>query len=215
MAQKVNFNAKVLSRIDRLNRESLQAHLERLSCERGQFEEALNQINEGVALLDRQGIILWVNRQAAMWLGLEKNFKERSSILETVDEPLIRKFLSDRLKSPEFSASEEIDILVPREMSLRLHWSLLELTDLEEALLRLEDISAEKDRNEEGDRAQRTEALIRLAAGVAHEIGNPLNSIQIHLELLGQETKSLAGTKGEELKKTIDVIRHANKPIFG
>lgn len=207
MAQKVNFNDKVLSRIDRLNRESLQSHLERLSGEREQFEGALNQISEGVALVDQQGKILWVNRRAALWLALRRSFREGSPILELAGDPLIQRFLDDRLKSPEFAASEELDVLTPREMTLRLHWNPLDLTNAKGALLRLEDISAEKGRKEGEDRTQRTEALIRLAAGVAHEIGNPLNSIQIHLELLRQEIKSLSGKRGEGLRKTIDVIR--------
>lgn len=213
MAQKVNFNDKVLSRIDRLNRESLEALLGRLSHERGQFEETLNQINEGVVLLDAQGKMLWVNRRAALWLSLKEDARESSSILKLVNEPSIQRFLSDRLKMPRLAASEVIDVLTPREMSLRLHWGPLDLSNMKCTLLRLDDISAEKGREEEGNRTQRTEALTRLAAGVAHEIGNPLNSIQIHLELLRQEINSLSEKKGRSLLKTIDVIRTETKRL--
>ena len=201
MAQKVNFNNRVLSRINRLNRESLEALLERLSRQREQFEETLNQINEGVVLLDAQGEMLWVNRRAAQWLCLKEGARESSSILKWVNEPSIQRFLADRLRMPRFAASEEIDVLTPREMSLRLHWSPLDLSNMKCALLRLDDISGEKGRTEEGDRTQRTEALTRLAAGVAHEIGNPLNSIQIHLELLRQEINFLSEKKRGGLTK--------------
>ena len=116
-------------------------------------------------------------------------------------------------KMPGFTACEEIDVLEPREMSLRLHWSPLDVADAEGALLRLEDISTERGRERQGDRAQRTEALIRLASGVAHEIGNPLNSILIHLELLRQEIKSLTGRKVGGIRKTIDVIRDETRRL--
>ena len=43
--------------------------------------------------------------------------------------------------------------------------------------------------------SERIQALTLLAASVAHEIGNPLNALHIHLQLMERELKKLAGGK--------------------
>ena len=47
-------------------------------------------------------------------------------------------------------------------------------------------------------------ALTLLAAGVAHEIGNPLNSLNIHLQLIEREARELDGA---ELQDSVEVAR--------
>jgi len=46
-----------------------------------------------------------------------------------------------------------------------------------------------------------------LAAGVAHEIGNPLNSLHIHLQLMERKVHELNDDAKAELQESIDVAR--------
>jgi two-component system, sporulation sensor kinase E len=50
-------------------------------------------------------------------------------------------------------------------------------------------------------------ALTLLAAGVAHEIGNPLNSLHIHLQLMERQAHKLDRAAREELQEPIDIAR--------
>jgi signal transduction histidine kinase len=46
-----------------------------------------------------------------------------------------------------------------------------------------------------------------LAAGVAHEIGNPLNSLHIHLQLMERKAQELDHNANAELQQSIDIAR--------
>src|SRR5207237_2906924 len=54
---------------------------------------------------------------------------------------------------------------------------------------------------------ERLNALTLLAAGVAHEIGNPLNSLNIHLQLIEREARKLDGANRPELQESVEVAR--------
>ena len=56
-------------------------------------------------------------------------------------------------------------------------------------LVLVRDITAEREREADALESGRTDAVHELAAGVAHEIGNPLNALTIHLQLLERDLK--------------------------
>ncbi len=213
MASKVNHGDKVLSRIDRLDRESIHSYVASLLCEKKQGEEILDRIEEGVLLLELQGLICYANRNAFLWLGFQRFFKGRTRLEELVEEPSIRQFFLECLKHPLNGVVDEFRLLSPREIYIRIHWMPLELDEEKLVLVRLVNLTEEKNRGEEEARLERIDSLIRLAAGVAHEIGNPLNSIQIHIELLKREAAGLPKTKQESMEKLINVIASETKRL--
>src|SRR5207253_4069995 len=71
----------------------------------------------------------------------------------------------------------------------------------------LRDITSSRRTAKETIESERLNALTLLAAGVAHEIGNPLNSLHIHLQLMERTVQKLHEGAREELEHSIEVAR--------
>src|SRR5947199_7916545 len=71
----------------------------------------------------------------------------------------------------------------------------------------LRDITESRRSAQETIESERLNALTLLAAGVAHEIGNPLNSLHIHLQLMERSVQKLDDGAKAELQQSIDVAR--------
>src|SRR5260370_36208687 len=69
----------------------------------------------------------------------------------------------------------------------------------------LRDITESRRSAQETIESERLNALTLLAAGVAHEIGNPLNSLHIHLQLMERKVRELNDSSKAELQDSIDV----------
>src|SRR6185437_3896895 len=71
----------------------------------------------------------------------------------------------------------------------------------------LRDITASRRSTQQTIESERLNALTLLAAGVAHEIGNPLNSLHIHLQLMERKVRELEGAPRKELQESIAIAR--------
>src|SRR6266581_2913935 len=71
----------------------------------------------------------------------------------------------------------------------------------------LRDITKSRRTAQQTIESERLNALTLLAAGVAHEIGNPLNSLHIHLQLMQRSVQKLDGKAKAELEQSIDIAR--------
>jgi signal transduction histidine kinase len=71
----------------------------------------------------------------------------------------------------------------------------------------LRDITKSRRSAQQTIESERFNALRLLAAGVAHEIGNPLNSLHIHLQLMERSVQKLHDGAKTELEQSIEVAR--------
>jgi two-component system, chemotaxis family, CheB/CheR fusion protein len=111
-------------------------------------------------------------------------------------------------------AIEDITSRKHAETLLRAHAALLgtqvedQTTALQQALAHLHrEIAARQHREREAQRAQHFALLGRLAAGMSHEIRNPLGALVLHVDLLEEELRQPSAHSADEVAQALAEIK--------
>jgi PAS domain S-box-containing protein len=214
MAGKKNSSLdRVLGRLDSLDSVNLANLVQRLARERGVFEEIFNTLQEGVLVITPDGAIEYANAAAHRLIGLGEDELAGETLWRFV--PGLRPSLSDAIDEAAAAAlpvvAREFELTYPEPRTVRLYMVPFRGVGRgapQRFAVILTDVTREKQSTERRIEDERTSSVLLLAAGVAHELGNPLNSLTIHLQLLERKLKKLKASKDADgLADSVRVCR--------
>jgi signal transduction histidine kinase len=227
-AMKAGFLEKLIERLGRIGPEEVQNYFLRLAQEKGFLETVFNAIQEGIIVTDSKGRITYLNDAAGEFFGLRAS----DAIGKRLDER-VRGLDWESLTQSSGPVSRDMEIFYPANRFINFYIVPLMIEHREtgekidkkattragsESLpdgqneqvghaIILRDITESRRSAQQIIESERLNALTLLAAGVAHEIGNPLNSLHIHLQLMERQAHKLDRAPREELQESIAIAR--------
>jgi PAS domain S-box-containing protein len=210
---------RVLGRLDSLDSVNLANLVQRLARERGLFEDIFNALQEGVLVISTEGEIEYANSAAQRLIGLGADELTGQTLWRLVPglRPSLGGALDDDSALPV--VAREFELTYPELRTVRLY--LVPFRGAGRGVARrfaviLSDITRDKQSTEERIENERTSSVLLLAAGVAHELGNPLNSLTIHLQLIERKLKKLKLARdAESLAESIRVCQQEVSRLDG
>ncbi|CAA6677294.1 MULTISPECIES: nitrogen regulation protein NR(II) [unclassified Lentimonas] len=213
---------KILGRIDDLDSVNLGILVQRLARDRKLQETVFNTIQDGILVIDSEGVVQYANEAAFSLIGLKEDDIGTTRLWKMVPD-LARSIDLDKNKKVAKASpvlSREVELTYPEHRFVRLYMVPIDANvghhDSGGTVVVLSDVTEEKVSMEERIESERIASIMRLSAGVAHELGNPLNSLTIHLQLIERKLKKLQlGAEASGMADSLEVCQGEVKRLDG
>ncbi len=156
-------------------------------------EEILEQMRSGLLTINAEGKIVYFNQTAGLILGIEPVNARGRKLNEVLYEGMgeLCRYIETGLKTGRTETRSEIKITRSErgKIPIGLSSSIIrdEKKNMRGVITLFQDLTEARKLNEKNQAADRMAAVGRMAAGIAHEIRNPLASISGSVEILKDE----------------------------
>jgi two-component system, sporulation sensor kinase E len=218
-AKKPSSIERMLERLDTLDASTLASLAQRIGRERGLFERVFNVLQEGVLVVDTDGDISYANAAARRLVGLRPDAAP-PSLWRLV--PGLRPILAQALEDA-VGLTREIELSYPEPRAVRLYLvpfdapsplhGLGPVAEARRFAVVLTDVTREKLDTDQRIESERVASIVLLAAGVAHELGNPLNSLTIHIQVVERKLRKLRGIEKKDTDSLADSLRVCQEEV--
>ncbi len=201
------FLEKALEKWEKLDRESIRRLFAHIAADNELLEMVLHSMTDGVLVTDRDNNILLFNKSAERMIPLASGDIMEKKFWDALEDNELAGFFREKLGDQEIIKDKTFVLGggVAKTISVSI-MPLVKEGKIQGNLIHIEDVTEKKINQARLRRAESLAALTTLAAGVAHEIKNPLGSIGIHLQLAQKEMHKKQTIKTKSIKHYLDVI---------
>jgi two-component system, sporulation sensor kinase E len=201
------FIQKVFQKFDKLDHGKLKNIMVELSTEKELYKLVFDSMIEGVIVTDRDNKIILINSAMEDFLALSKERAYQQQLEFCNFDPEIKDLLNEAIQKDQRVIDREVHF---RRTDKTFTLSVLPLFYDDESvgsIIILVDITEKKEREIQLRQAESLAALTNLTAGVAHEIKNPLASIDIHIQLLRKEIAKIKGASRKNIENLLVIVK--------
>lgn len=198
MAIKRDTLEKILSRMEHLGTEELRQLFMRLASEKGLLQDVFDALRDGLILFDAEGTPRFANRAACAIFN--RNFNE---LLHVPFERLVGGTCNwQEVSSRRLAITRDLHVNYPEER--HYNFFISPVANGSEYLLLIRDDTESRTRGEEDAEAEQFNLVTYMAGAVAHEIGNPLNSLGLNLQLMQRKLAKLGAEAQDKLGSLLE-----------
>ncbi len=200
------FLERAMDKVPRMNEESIRGLLHLLADENDRLDAVLDSMMDGIVVCDDEYVPILVNKSAERLLPLSQPELFDEQLWYSIRDEELSEFFEMALTGKESILDREfaIDMKSSTRILAISVTPLVRGKKISGTLIHVEETTDKRRREARLRRAESLASLTTLAAGVAHEIKNPLGSISIHVQLM---RKSLKGKSDEALIRYLDIVK--------
>jgi PAS domain S-box-containing protein len=200
------FIQKAIEKLGKMDTDQIGALIGQISDENELLDMVLESMTDGIVVTDGQNRVILYNKSAERLLHFTGDVLE-SALWEAVSNRDLAGFFFQKLLSQEKVADREFTLGsdTPRIFSVSI-LPLVRAGSVQGNLVHVEDVTERRSREARLRRAESLASLTTLAAGVAHEIKNPLGSMGIHLQLIQKKIGGKSRVDPRTIGSHLDVI---------
>ncbi len=201
------FMQKVFEKLDKLDQTKIKDIMIELTTEKELYKLVFDSMIEGVIVTNKDNKVILINRAMEEFISISEKRIHFQEVEYCNFDTEIKEHL-DRALSENRKVIEEEIYLHRTDKTFML--SILPLLNNGEKVgnvIIMVDITEKKMREIQLRQAESLAALTTLSAGVAHEIKNPLTSIDIHIQLLNREIQKFQTEEVKNIQNLLVIVK--------
>ena len=182
---------KITQKIDKFSKEQLSSLLEDMVTEVENYDSILESLSAGIIIVDKDYKLIQNNRIAETRLNFTQHLDETSGgsvpLWEIIEDSDIAAFIKNCAQKGTTNSAEDFSVVsengTVRFLNIQIN-PLVKKCDLCGRVILIRDVTDKKNQDVLVHRMENMANLTNLAAGMAHDIKNPLGAISIHIQLV-------------------------------